>query len=128
SNHTKMATALALDPSGGSMVTGGNDCIVNLWRFASMKADLQPTEQIVQPAEGNPIVSLAWSARGALFSIVSTAWYAKVYAADGSEQQTFAKAHPYLRDQRHTQGHVAGLVAGVWHPQDESQLATAALD
>lgn len=41
-DHTKAVTALAIDPAGARLVTGGYDYDVKMWDFGGMQADFRP--------------------------------------------------------------------------------------
>ena len=41
-DHTKAVTALALDPAGARLVTGGYDYDIKMWDFGGMQADFRP--------------------------------------------------------------------------------------
>jgi hypothetical protein len=47
---------------------------------------------------------------------------------NGRKLATLMKGDMYIRDMRHTKGHVAACTAGKWHPTDINAIATASED
>lgn len=55
--HSKSVTAIALDPSGGRLITGGRDHQMYIWDFHTMDKRLHHYKKF-EPIEGNPVWSL----------------------------------------------------------------------
>ncbi|KAK6322090.1 hypothetical protein J4Q44_G00068820 [Coregonus suidteri] len=66
----KIVSALALDPSGSRLVTGGYDFDVRFWDFAGMDAALN-SFRTIQPCECHQIRSLQYSITGDVILVVS---------------------------------------------------------
>jgi len=58
-DHTKAVTALAVDPPGARIITGGYDYDVKMWDFGGMRGDFRPFKSF-EPYE-NYHVSFSWS-------------------------------------------------------------------
>ena len=57
-NHgTKPIPAMALDPSGARLLTGGNDYMMKFWDFPGMTQTLEPFRYL-EPQEGHQIRDL----------------------------------------------------------------------
>uniref|UniRef100_A0A3P9L818 WD repeat-containing protein 70 n=1 Tax=Oryzias latipes TaxID=8090 RepID=A0A3P9L818_ORYLA len=79
---TKTVSALALDPSGARLVTGGYDYDVRFWDFAGMDQSLQAFRSL-QPCDCHQIKSLQYSITGDVLLVVSGNAQAKVLDRDG---------------------------------------------
>jgi len=53
--HSKSVTAIALDPSGGRLITGGRDHQMFIWDFHTMDKRLRHYKRF-EPVEGNPVL------------------------------------------------------------------------
>lgn len=126
-DHTRAVTALALDPSGSRLITGGYDYELKFWDFAGMNQTFRPFRSI-EPCEGNQIHDLHYSLTGDSFLVISGTARAKLFDREGSELCEYVKGDPYIRDLRHTDGHVAALTSGAWHPKDRQYFATSSKD
>lgn len=127
SDHSKTVTSLSIDPSASRFVTGSRDNTVKLWDFNSMTQSLRPFKTIV-PAEGSPVRDVQFNLSGSAFLVAPSTAQPRLYDRDGSLKTEFAKGDPYLRDLRHTSGHISALTAVRWHPFDPTLFITAALD
>ncbi|TPX72312.1 hypothetical protein SpCBS45565_g00625 [Spizellomyces sp. 'palustris'] len=126
-DHERTVCALSVDPSGARFVTGGRDCFVKLWDFHGMDASLRPFRSF-EAASGNPIRDVQFSTSGDQILVASTSAQAKLYDRDGMELEEYVKGDPYIRDMRHTKGHVAALTGCRWHPHDKATFLTSSLD
>ncbi|KAI9320545.1 WD40-repeat-containing domain protein [Dichotomocladium elegans] len=126
-DHHRTVSALTLDPAGARLISGGYDYEVKFWDFAGMNQSFRPFRSI-EPCPGNQIHELQYSITGDTFLIVSGSASAKLYNRDGNEVCEYMKGDPYIRDMRHTDGHVAALTGGVWHPSDRQLFATSSQD
>ncbi|KAI8819599.1 WD40-repeat-containing domain protein [Fimicolochytrium jonesii] len=126
-DHQRTVSALSIDPSGSRFVTGGRDCMFKLWDFHGMDASLKPFRSF-EATSGNPIRDVQFSPSGDQILMASSSAQPKVYDRDGVEIVEFVKGDPYIRDMRHTKGHVAALTACRWHPFEKSTFLTASLD
>ncbi|TPX44206.1 hypothetical protein SeMB42_g04415 [Synchytrium endobioticum] len=126
-DHTKTVSALTIDASGSRLLTGGHDDDVKFWDFQGMDATFRPFRTI-EPFEGNPIRDLQFNQSGSEFLIASSVHFPRLYDRDGVIIQEYAKGDPYIRDPKHTKGHVASLTCCRWHPLDRKTFMTASLD
>ena len=53
---------------------------------------------------------------------------AVIYDRDGRKLCQFIRGDMYLRDMKHTKGHVMGMVGGQWHPTETNIVMTASTD
>ncbi|KAI8100192.1 WD40-repeat-containing domain protein [Halteromyces radiatus] len=125
--HTRVVSALALDPAGARLVTGGYDYDMKLWDFAGMDQTFRPFRSL-QPFGDHQIRDIHYSLSGDVFLGVSGSAAIKLFNRDGIEQVEYIKGDPYIRDLRHTAGHVGALTSASWHPTDRQTFATASQD
>uniref|UniRef100_G3PXI4 WD repeat-containing protein 70 n=1 Tax=Gasterosteus aculeatus aculeatus TaxID=481459 RepID=G3PXI4_GASAC len=124
---TKIVSALALDPSGARLVTGGLDYDVRFWDFAGMDQALQAFRSI-QPCECHQITSLQYSITGDVILVVSGNAQAKVLDRDGFNVMECVKGDQYIVDMAKTKGHTAMLNSGCWHPKMKEEFMTCSND
>ncbi|TPX33042.1 hypothetical protein SmJEL517_g03975 [Synchytrium microbalum] len=127
SDHRKTVSALTLDPAGARLITGSHDEDVKFWDFMGMDGSFKPFRTI-EPFEGNPVRDLQFSTSGGEVLVASGMHFAKLYNRDGVIVEEYVKGDPYIRDPKHTKGHVAALTCCRWHPFDRKQFLTASLD
>jgi WD40 repeat protein len=131
--HDKPVTTVTLDPSGGRLISGSNDCTLKLHDFASMTPTTLRAFKSVDPSaqkasansETHPInhVEFNPSAGGQLLCIS-----AHPQARDGEVLAEFIKGDMYLRDMNNTKGHVSEITTGTWSPTDKNICLTAGTD
>ncbi|KAI8987411.1 WD40-repeat-containing domain protein [Mycotypha africana] len=126
-DHIRTVSALTLDPSGTRLVSGSYDYDVKLWDFAGMDRSFKPFRTI-QPCGEHQIHNLQYSLSGDSILIISGSARAKIFDRDGYELSEYAKGDPYIRDLRHTDGHVGALTSGAWHPTNKQIFATSSQD
>ncbi|KAI9473559.1 MAG: WD40-repeat-containing domain protein [Benjaminiella poitrasii] len=126
-DHQRTVSALTLDPSGTRLVTGSYDYDVKFWDFSGMDSSFKPFRTI-QPCGEHQIHQLQYSLTGDSILVISGNARPKIYNRDGNEITEFAKGDPYIRDLRHTDGHVGALTNGSWHPTDKQTFATSSQD
>uniref|UniRef100_A0A1A8S8T9 WD repeat-containing protein 70 n=3 Tax=Nothobranchius TaxID=28779 RepID=A0A1A8S8T9_9TELE len=124
---TKTVSALALDPSGARLVTGGYDYDVRFWDFAGMDQSLQAFRSL-QPCECHQIKSLKYSITGDVILVVSGNAQAKVLDRDGFNIMECIKGDQYIVDMANTKGHTAMLNCGCWHPKIKEEFMTCSND
>ncbi|XP_065285901.1 WD repeat-containing protein 70 [Dermacentor albipictus] len=124
---TKIVSALALDPNGARLVTGGYDFDITLFDFAGMDSSLQPFRSL-RPCDCHQIRNLEYSCTGDSFLVVSGNAQAKVLDRDGFEVMECIKGDQYITDMARTKGHVAMLNYGCWHPRSREDFLTCAND
>ncbi|KAF5893905.1 ciliogenesis and planar polarity effector 1, partial [Clarias magur] len=124
---TKTVSALALDPSGARLVTGGYDFDVKFWDFAGMDAALQAFRSL-QPCECHQIKSLQYSITGDVILVVAGNSQAKVLDRDGFQVLECIKGDQYIVDMANTKGHTAMLNSGCWHPKIKEEFLTCSND
>ncbi|KAI0343895.1 WD40 repeat-like protein [Trametopsis cervina] len=126
-DHTKVVSALALDPSGARIVSGSHDYDCKLWDFGGMDWRCKPFKTW-EPAGTYYIHDLKYSNDGQRFLTISGTPQAKLYDRDGEEQATYVKGDMYIRDMKNTSGHVAELSSCAWHPRDPETFITSSVD
>uniref|UniRef100_A0A8C7ZZN8 WD repeat-containing protein 70 n=1 Tax=Oryzias sinensis TaxID=183150 RepID=A0A8C7ZZN8_9TELE len=124
---TKTVSALALDPSGARLVTGGYDYDVRFWDFAGMDQSLQAFRSL-QPCDCHQIKSLQYSITGDVLLVVSGNAQAKVLDRDGFNVMECIKGDQYIVDMANTKGHTAMLNSGCWHPKMKEEFMTCSND
>ncbi|GAC98538.1 hypothetical protein PHSY_006132 [Pseudozyma hubeiensis SY62] len=111
--HTKTLSSLAVDPSGSRFCVGSYDSTVSLYDFGGMTSTLSPFRHFPPTHETYPILDLAFSPSGAThLLVVSGTCEAQIFTRDAAEVGKCRKGDPYLRDMRHTKGHVSALTCG----------------
>ena len=120
-------TALTLDPSGARLVSGSYDYDLKFWDFAGMNSALKPFKT-VEPLEGHPIHHLEYSLSGDSLLVITSSRKPYIYSREGVQLSEFVNGDMYLRDMRHTKGHVAEITSGNWHPHDRDQFITGGAD
>jgi WD repeat-containing protein 70 len=126
-DHTKAVSAITLDPSGSRLVSGSYDYDLKFWDFGGMNAALKPFRSF-EPVEGHPIHHLEYSASGDSLLAVTSSLQPKLYSREGEELMEFVKGDMYLRDMRHTKGHVAEVTSANWHPYNRDEFISASAD
>ncbi|XP_067677525.1 WD repeat-containing protein 70-like [Haliotis asinina] len=124
---SKTVSALALDPSGARLVTGGFDFDVRFWDFAGMDASLQSFRNL-RPCECHQIKSLSYSTTGDKILVVAGSAQAKVIDRDGFEVLECVKGDQYIVDMASTKGHTAMLNSGSWNPKIKEEFLTCSND
>lgn len=124
---SRTVSALALDPSGARLVTGGYDYDVRFWDFAGMDQALQAFRSL-QPCECHQIKSLQYSNTGDVILVVSGNAQAKVLDRDGFNVMECVKGDQYIVDMAKTKGHTAMLNSGCWHPKIKEEFMTCSND
>ncbi|KZT36616.1 WD40 repeat-like protein [Sistotremastrum suecicum HHB10207 ss-3] len=126
-DHTKVVSALAVDPSGARVLSGSHDYDCKLWDFGGMDVRCKPFKSW-EPAGSYYVNDLKYSNKGDQFLVISGTSQAKLYDRDGEEKATFIKGDMYIRDMKHTAGHVADLTSCAWHPYEENLFITSSAD
>lgn len=124
---TKPVIALAIDPSGGRLASGGVDYNICFWDFSGMDSSLQ-SFRTLQPCENHPIKHLQYSTTGDVVLVISGAAQAKVLDRDGFEKCETVKGDQYITDMARTKGHTAALNSGSWHPFKKEEYLTCSQD
>ncbi|EGO04328.1 hypothetical protein SERLA73DRAFT_68025 [Serpula lacrymans var. lacrymans S7.3] len=125
--HTKVISALALDPSGSRVLSGSHDYDVKLWDFGGMNTQSRSFKSW-EPAGPCYVNDLKYSHDGKRFLVISGTTQAKLFDRDGEEQATYAKGDMYIRDMKRTLGHVFELSSCAWHPKDSQHFITSSAD
>ncbi|KAF8922330.1 transcription factor [Mucidula mucida] len=126
-DHTKVVSALTLDPSGARILSGSHDYDCKLWDFGGMDSRCKPF-LTWEPAGSYHIHDVKYSMDGQKFLVASGTTQARLYDRDGEEQATFVKGDPYIRDMKHTSGHVGELSSCAWNPKESNLFITASAD
>ncbi|GAA0144889.1 hypothetical protein LIER_05213 [Lithospermum erythrorhizon] len=125
--HTKVVSTLAVDHSGSRVLSGSYDYSVRMYDFQGMNAHLQSFRQF-EPFEGHQVRSLSWSPTSGQFLCVTGSAQAKIYDRDGLTLGEFIKGDMYIRDLKHTKGHICGITCGEWHPKTKETILTSSED
>ncbi|KAF9180990.1 hypothetical protein BGZ50_005771 [Haplosporangium sp. Z 11] len=125
--HSKTISAMALDPAGARLVTGGYDFDVCFWDFAGMDTRFKPFRSM-EPCGAHQIHELKYSLTGDKILIISGEAKARIYDRNGVEVAEYQKGDPYIRDLRLTSGHIAALTSGAWHPYTKDRFITSSTD
>ncbi|GLB36380.1 putative WD domain, G-beta repeat [Lyophyllum shimeji] len=107
-DHTKVVSALALDPSGARIVSGSHD-YDSFQELGTSWDILYPRLEILQ--RRTKIPRDPWTHAG---QIVRPRWG--------------RTGDPYIRDMKHTSGHVGELTSCAWHPHDPKLFITSSAD
>ncbi|KAF7982061.1 hypothetical protein HWV62_30348 [Athelia sp. TMB] len=83
-DHTKVVSALTLDPSGARVLSGSHDYDVKLWDFGGMDSRCKPFKSW-EPAGTYYIHDLKYSNDGQRFLVISGTSQAKLFDRDGEE-------------------------------------------
>ncbi|ESP03611.1 hypothetical protein LOTGIDRAFT_224256 [Lottia gigantea] len=127
-NHgSKTVSALALDPAGARLVTGGYDYNVRLYDFAGMDSSFQSFRSL-QPCESHQIKSLQYSTTGDTILVIAGNSQAKVLDRDGFTVLECVKGDQYIVDMASTLGHCAMLNSGCWNPKIRTEFITCSND
>ncbi|KAJ9118602.1 hypothetical protein QFC22_003822 [Naganishia vaughanmartiniae] len=126
-DHSKAITALAIDSSGARVATGAHDYDVKLWDFGGMDGRLKPFATF-EPNGSYPVHHVEFSPDSKSLLVISGTHQPKLYTRDGEDGVAFNKGDPYIRDMRHTKGHVADITSGAWNPTSSTEFITASND
>ncbi|KAI8327414.1 WD40-repeat-containing domain protein [Choanephora cucurbitarum] len=126
-DHARTVSSITLDPSGTRLVTGSYDYDLKFWDFAGMDQSYRPFRTI-QPCGDHQIHKVQYSISGDSLLVISGSARAKIFNRDGAEICEYAKGDPYIRDLKHTDGHVGALTSGSWHPANKETFATCSQD
>ncbi|PKI83253.1 hypothetical protein MVES1_003075 [Malassezia vespertilionis] len=126
-DHAKTVSALAIDVSGTRIASGAHDYQVRLWDFGGMTSAFRPF-RMFEPAENYPVVALDFSPVSRNLLCVNATTQPRVYDFQGDQIATYRKGDVYMRDMKHTTGHVSEMSAGMWHPTDAYTFLTAGTD
>lgn len=88
-DHTKVVSALTLDPSGARVLSGSYDYDCKLWDFGGMTANPKPFKTW-EPAGSYYVHDLRYSNAGEQFLCISGTSQAKLYDRDGEEKCVYA--------------------------------------
>ncbi|CEQ40698.1 SPOSA6832_02359 [Sporobolomyces salmonicolor] len=126
-DHSKTVSALSVDPSGARVVSGSYDYDLKLWDFGGMKSDFKPFRGW-ECKPGHQVLDVQFSITGDAFLAANGSTQVKLYDRDGAEIGEFNKGDMYIRDLRHTDGHVAAVTSVAWHPTNPALFLTASAD
>ncbi|KAG8993420.1 hypothetical protein FRB90_000711 [Tulasnella sp. 427] len=129
-DHNKVVSALTLDPSGARVLSGSYDYDCKLWDFGGMgggSGEAKPFKSW-EPAGSYYVHDLKFSPGGDQFLVISGTLQPKLYDRDGEELATYIKGDMYIRDMRHTAGHVGEVTACAWHPKENNTFITSSND
>lgn len=135
--HERPVTSITVDPAGSRMITSSTDCTIKLHDFASLTpTTLRAFKSIEPSAKKQASASELHPVHSAQFCplspsqvlVVSATPQPKIVSRDGETLTEFAKGDMYLRDMRHTKGHISEVTSGTWSPTDYNLCVTAGTD
>ncbi|KAG5220784.1 transcription factor [Salix suchowensis] len=146
-DHTKVISALALDPSGARILSGSHDYDCKLWDFGGMDYRCKPFKPgnrlgriTYVPTRFKcfssthfhlKIHDVKYSIDGQRFLVVSGTTQAKLYDRDGEEEYVCSDfsigwmASTDWQGHFHQSGHVFELSSCAWHPKNPETFITA---
>ncbi|XP_066919105.1 WD repeat-containing protein 70-like [Clytia hemisphaerica] len=124
---TKVISALALDPSGSRLASGGYNYDVKFWDFNSMDINLRAFRTI-EPFESHWIHSLKYSITGDMLLIGAGNAQPKVLDRDGHQVYECKKGDQYIVDMRNTKGHISMVRNCCWDPKDRNMFISSGDD
>lgn len=127
SDHKRAVSALCLDRSGARVATGSLDYKVKLWDFGGMTSSYRPFKTF-EPAENYPVVHLEFSPHSDVLLCLTASKHARIFSREGDEIAMFRKGDVFLRDMRHTTGHVTDITCGAWNPTKPGWFMTGGTD
>jgi WD repeat-containing protein 70 len=92
-----------------------------------MNSGLKPFKTI-EPIEGQPIHHLDYSISGDSLLVIASSLQPKLYSREGVEITEFAKGDVYIRDMRHTKGHVGEVTCSSWNPKNRNEFISSSAD
>ena len=123
----KPISALALDPSGARLLTGGDDYNLKFWDFPGMTQTLEAF-RYMEPQDGYHIRDLSYSHTGDNILVTTGSATPMLYDRDGFLVSSCVKGDNYLMDASKTPGHQAMCNAGKFHPFERSWFITVSND
>ena len=135
SQHRKAVTSLCVEASGSRFYSGSQDGTVAYWDFKGMARErgtgrcVSEPFRFITPTDGaQGIRQLQPSSDGQWLLVVGGGSAARLFDRNGSMVREFSSGDPYIRDLRHTGGHVAALTCATWVPTDPDRFLTASED
>jgi len=125
--HTRAVSAIAIDPKGVRVATGGHDYMLRMWDFGGMNEALE-SFRTVEVEEGHPIYSVAYSPSGDQLIVATGSCQPKIYDREGHFLHELPKGDMYLYDPKHCKGHTHSMVGVAWHPTEKNTVYTGSSD
>lgn len=123
----KVVSALALDPSGSRLASGGYNYEVKFWDFNSMDINLRAFRTI-EPMESHWLHSLQYSNTGDMLLIGAGNAQPQVLDRDGHKIYECKKGDQYIVDMKNTKGHVSMVRNACWDPKDKNNFISCGDD
>jgi len=133
--HRKVVSALLVEVSGSRFYSGSHDYTVAYWDFKGMTRDsvtgkcISEPFRFIEPMGGAyGIRQLQLSSDGQWLLVVGGSSSVRLFDRSGSMLREFSSGDPYIRDLRHTNGHVASVTSAAWLSSDPDRFLTASED
>lgn len=101
-DHAHAVTAIALDPAGSRLISGGRDDYLKAWDFNGMDQTFKPFLTVEKAAGGTPVCDLQFTITGDQFLVCSGEMQGRIFDRDGNLKEETVKGDKYLRDLRNT--------------------------
>jgi WD40 repeat protein len=132
--HSKTVSALEFEASGNRFLSGSHDYSVAYWDFNGMarrSSDgvcVSEPFRYIEPMGAYGIRSLRMSRDSQWVLVAGGSSAVRLFDRNGSMVREFATGDPYIRDLKHTHGHVAAITTAQWVPQDPDRFVSASED
>ncbi|KAI5478700.1 WD repeat protein 70 [Pseudohyphozyma bogoriensis] len=126
-DHTRTVSALALDPSGTRVASGSYDYDIKLWDFGGMNSSFKPFRSW-EASEGHQVRDVAFSNSGDMVLGATGNLMPKLWDRNGAFIGEYVKGDMYIRDLRHTDGHVSAVTSVAWHPKNSALFMSGSDD
>ncbi|KAF8823098.1 WD domain, G-beta repeat-containing protein [Cardiosporidium cionae] len=126
-SHSKMVTALTVNPKASRMITGGMDFQMRLWDFNGMTSSMCSFRQL-EPNEGHALQGLDYAANGSHFVCAAGGTTCLLYDLNANLLHETVKGDMYIRDMGQTKGHTHMVTDCQFHPFNRDIFMSSAMD
>ncbi|KAF8820125.1 WD domain, G-beta repeat-containing protein [Cardiosporidium cionae] len=126
-SHSKMVTAITVNPKASRMITGGMDFQMRLWDFNGMTTSMRSFRQL-EPNEGHALQGLDYAANGSHFVCAAGGTTCLLYDLNANLLHETVKGDMYIRDMGQTKGHTHMVTDCHFHPFNRDVFMSAAMD